>query len=522
MSFEYPGQYRPVFENVNLMLSTSWRLGLVGRNGRGKSTLLRLIAGDLKPDRGEISCPVPVEVFPYALGTALCNTRDIIKESIGGLATLETEMAQCLQDGSPEALERYGALLAEYLERDGYSADARIERELRLMDLAPALLDRDFETLSGGEQTKILILCLFLKGSAFVLLDEPTNHLDQPGKRALAAYLAQKSGFIAVSHDRAFLDATSDHILSIVRTDILVEKGNFSSWYANRTLEDAHELRTHENLTREIAVLESSARESRRYSFATEAKKRGAHDRGFIGAQAARLMQRAKNTERRRERMVDEKKRLLRNHEPVLNLKIAQAEAEGVVLAAEGLGFSYGGPALFRGVGFALAPGDRLWVRGRNGSGKSTLLRILRRELPCQEGHISTLPGMRLSVSYQSPLWQEGMLTDLLRDSAVDAGVFRTTLAYFEMGPAYFERPLETFSQGELKKIDIARALAQDNHLLMLDEPLNYMDIHFRQQLEAALQRYRPTLIFVEHDEHFGETVATAVLDLDRREGEGA
>lgn len=514
MSFDYPGHYQPVFEQVDLALSTGWRLGLVGRNGRGKTTLLKLIGGVLEPTSGAVHVPVPTLMFPYAVDRTYRTAREVIKNSLGELALLEQEMEACLEDGSLPALERYSALMADYLERDGYAADSRIERELQLMDLPLALLDRDFSALSGGEQTKILILCLFLKQEAFVLLDEPTNHLDLPGKRSLAAYLAGKTGFIVVSHDREFLDNTVDHILSIVKTDILLEKGNFTSWDANRKREDAYELSVHENLSREVGVLEKSARDSRRYSYATEARKKGAPDSGFVGAQAARLMQRAKNTERRRQRMLDEKKALLKNHEKIPDLKITQAEAAGAVIVAEHLSFSYDNQPLLRDISLTLCPGDRLWVRGGNGAGKSTLLRLLNGSLLPSEGTVRRFPGMLLSESGQNPLWEQGMLTDWLREAPVDRDVFRTTLAYFELGQTCFEKPLTCFSQGELKKIDIARALAQENHLLILDEPLNYMDIHFRSQLEKSLLKYQPTLIFVEHDGAFGEAVATAVLEL--------
>jgi len=332
----------------------------------------------------------------------------------------------------------------------------------------------------------------------------------------LATYLSKKSGFIVVSHDREFLDQTADHILSIVRSDILLEKGNFSSWHNNRMLEDAFELRTHENLIQKIAVLEKSALESRRFSSIKESQKKGAPDKGAVGAQAARLMKRAKNTEHRRNRMLDDTKKLLKNHEPVSNLEISQEASVDTVLSVNNLSFGFGETLVISDLTFTLHSGDRLWIHGANGSGKSTLMNLLMGRLNASEGVIRFMPCIRISESYQEPLWKQGNLNLLLQEAPLNQAKFRTLLSYFDMHNEYFERPLETFSQGELKKIDIARALAQENHLLLLDEPLNYMDIYFREQLEKALLKYHPTLIFVEHDGHFGETVGTHHIQLHR------
>lgn len=514
MTFDYTGFYKPVFQNVSLRLSTEWRLGLVGRNGRGKTTLLRLINGDIKPDQGEILKSVKTEIFPYDYDCSFKKTRDVMKNCVAALAHLEMRMEELLTLNTTEALETYGQLLSEYIELDGYTIGSRMEMELRLMGLSELLLDRDFDTLSGGERTKLLIICLFLRKNHFILLDEPTNHLDIDGKAVLAEYLAKKSGFIVVSHDRAFLDQTVDHVLSIVKTDILLEKGNYSSWCHNRELNDAFELRTHENLTREIAILEKSAQKSRRYSFIKESQKKGAPDKGAVGAQAARLMKRAKSTERRKQRMVDDKKELLKNYEEIKNLEINQETTTNTILQVQDVHFAYGTEPLLSGITFAVCPGDRLWIKGGNGTGKSTLLNILRGRTKPNRGVVRCMPGIRIAESYQDVLWEEGFLQERMKEIHMDSGIFRTLLAHFNMYAEYFERPLETFSQGELRKIDIARALSQENHLLIMDEPLNYMDISFRKQLESALLQYKPTLIFIEHDAAFGNAVSTSVLDM--------
>ena len=243
MSFYYKEYYEPIFENVNLNLDSNWKLGLIGRNGRGKTTLLRLIHGELLPDKGKVIKSMKTEFFPFPMVLNYKKTIDVIKENIGGLKTLEDNLEdlECLQ---------------KYIDLDGYQMESRILKELNLMNLSESLLDRDYNTLSGGEKTKINLLTLFLKSNVFILLDEPTNHLDIEGKRIIANYLKRKTGFIVVSHDRNFLDTVCDHILSINKKSINIEKGNYSTWLKNKELVEQYEFRTKEKLEKEILSLE--------------------------------------------------------------------------------------------------------------------------------------------------------------------------------------------------------------------------------------------------------------------------
>lgn len=180
MSFHYKEYYEAVFENVNLNLDSNWKLGLIGRNGRGKTTFLKLLHGELKPDRGKIIKTINTEFFPQPMVLNYTNTMDVIKENIGGLRTLEDNLEdlECLQ---------------RYIDLDGYQMESRIRKEMNLMNLPQSLLERDYSTLSGGEKMKISLITLFLKNNVFILIDEPTNHLDIEGKQIIADYLKRKS-----------------------------------------------------------------------------------------------------------------------------------------------------------------------------------------------------------------------------------------------------------------------------------------------------------------------------------------
>lgn len=222
LTFAYDGSYDNVFENVNIQLDTAWRLGLTGRNGRGKTTLLKLLRGEYGY-KGTISASVDFAYFPY-------DAAD--KTALAG----EIMAALC-----PEAQE---------WER---------VRELSRLDVDEDILYRPFNLLSGGEQTKLLLAALFIGENRFLLIDEPTNHLDAHGREVVAKYLHGKSGFILVSHDRSFLDGCIDHIMSINRTGIEVKRGNFSSWIADKERRDTLEAAQNERLKKEVVRLSQAA-----------------------------------------------------------------------------------------------------------------------------------------------------------------------------------------------------------------------------------------------------------------------
>ena len=199
LTFAYEGSCANIFENTSFRIDTDWKLGFTGRNGRGKTTFLKLLLGEYKFE-GTISASVAFEYFPYELENKDNDTIDAIGEILGDYESWQ------------------------------------LMRELNLLELSEELLYRPFNTLSSGEQTKILLAALFLKENSFLLIDEPTNHLDLFGREILSRYLSLKSGFILVSHDRAFLDSCVDHIMAINKTNIEIQKGNFSSWWYNKEL----------------------------------------------------------------------------------------------------------------------------------------------------------------------------------------------------------------------------------------------------------------------------------------------
>ncbi len=519
LNFSYKEYYQPIFDNVNLSIDTSWKLGLIGRNGRGKTTLLRLLHGEVEPDRGTIVKDVTTELFPYPMNMNFRITLDVVKENIGMLKTMENRMEEILAELDGEGsskeirMEEYQRILANYMELDGFSIESKIKKELNLMQLPERLLSQRYDLLSGGEKTKLQIITLFLRKNAYVLFDEPTNHLDLEGKQMLTSYLRNKSGFLIVSHDRAFIDEVVDHVLSINKANIALEKGNYASWKQNKVMMEEYEQRTRARLEREVVALENVSVRTRSWAAVAEKEKNpfATNNRGN-GSRAAKFMRQAKAAEQNIQENLNEKKNLLKNYEVTADLILKQQEARSSSLVSGyNVSFGYTEEPLFEKITFCINKGDRVWIKGNNGKGKSTLLQLISRRISCNR--ILFAEDITMETAFQEPLWTEGYVNDLIKDVETE-NRFLDICHRLDVSYDVLKRPLETFSSGEQKKIDIARALASSCQLLLLDEPLNFMDIYFREQLEKAILKYTPTIVFVEHDEQFGRNVATSVINL--------
>lgn len=521
LSFDYGDFYHSVFNNVSLNIDTDWKTGLIGKNGRGKTTLLKLLLGELIPSQGTIRSSVTMSYFPYVWDNNYTKTLDVIKENVGKLKTLELKMDELIVDDNGNDASLYFDLEEQYKKANGYEMESMIYKEINRMDMDPSMLERDFNTLSGGEQTCMLIISLFLRNDAFILLDEPTNHLDTKNKLMLANYLHQKKGFILVSHDTEFLDKIIDHIISINKNNITLEKGNYTSWENDKKLKDRFELQTRKRLVKEIEQLKDKSKTTRKWSdIGNEQKYHFVSFSRQNGAQA--YMRQAKNAERHIVNNLEEKERLLKNLEEEHELSLFQDKVEDeCIMKVDDLSFSYenNDRYVFQHIQFNVYQGDRIWLRGRNGAGKSTLLKLLAAE--CKNENIKLRENLQIAYLTQDSVWTEGNLKERFEENLQSIedftelyNKFRELCEVFELPKDYENRPLETLSSGELKKINIARMLVHDNQLLLLDEPLNYMDITFRKQLGNAIIGNIITTIFVEHDQVFGEYIATRVINL--------
>lgn len=478
LTFSYPGSPDPVFENASFQIDTGWRLGLIGRNGRGKTTLLRLLMGEY-PHEGSLISSELFDYFPSPVPEP------------------ERLTAEVLEDLCPEA------------------ESWRFPRELGLLGVEEEALWRPFSTLSNGERTKALLAALFLREGRFPLIDEPTNHLDAQGRDLVSAYLRRQRGFILVSHDRRFLDGCVDHILALNRADIQVQAGNYSSWRENFDRVQQFEEARDERLRKDVRRLQQAARRTSVWSDRVEASKIGAYDKGFVGHKSAKMMKRAKALEARQEKALEEKQGLLQNRESVEALKLSPLvhHAKRLVSCSE-LTLWYGERKVCGPLRFAVEQGERAALEGRNGSGKSSLLKLLLGQEIRHDGALSLAPGLKVSYVPQDTSFLRGPLGDFILERGIDESLFKAILRKLGIEREQFSRNLEDFSGGQKKKALIAASLCEQAHLYVWDEPLNFVDIDSRLQIEELLRSFAPTMIFVEHDRAFREAIASRVISL--------
>lgn len=512
LSFQYDTHSEDIFKDVSFCIDTDWKLGLIGRNGRGKTTFLKLLMGEYEYS-GQITNPLKFEYFPIKVEDKNQVALDVVRNSIAPFTEWEKQMEEYIN--LPNKIEKYGEILEKFIDSDGYIIDEMIEKEVRKMGLEPNILTRTFETLSCGEQTKLLLVALFLRKNYFLLIDEPTNHLDTEGREVVAKYLASKKGFILVSHDRTFLDNIIDHVLSINRANIEVQKGNFSTWQLNKERQDEFEQRENEKLVKDIKRLNETAKQKSGWSNEIEASKKGNGpcDRGYIGHKAAKMMKRAKCIQARQNKAIEQKSKLLKNLDTVEKLKLSTIkDSLDNVLEIQNLQINYGQQVLFNTLNFNIKPGERVWLRGKNGCGKSSIIKLLIDEDIPHTGYIKKTD--KISYISQDTSFLKGSIDDFAKDQKVDTQHLKSDLDKLGLGREQFEKEIEYWSEGQKKKLLIAKSLSEQAELYIWDEPLNFIDVISRMQIEELIISKKPTMLFVEHDNYFGNQIATKIITL--------
>lgn len=484
LTFGYDGSTKNIFENVTFNIDTDWKLGLIGRNGKGKTTFLKLLQEKYEY-KGTITKNVQVDYFPFEIKNKNRMAIEIVNE------------------------------IAPNVE------DWEIIKELNLLNTDAEILYRNFNILSGGEQAKILLISLFLKGENFLLIDEPTNHLDIETKSNIVNYLKKKKGFILVSHDRNLLDKVVDHIISINNTNIEIEQGNFSSWKENKERQDNFEIKQNEKLQKSINRLEIASKNVENWSNDLEKSKYKTNnsettiDRGYIGHKSAKMMKKSKAMEQRIEKAIDEKSNLLKNIDKNEDLKIIPLESKkNQLLIANNLQIKYDEKAIFSPISFEIKNRDRIAIVGKNGMGKSSILKLILGNEIQYDGELKIANDLKISYVSQSTENLRGNLKTFAQENNIDESIFKAMLSKMGFSKNDFDTDIKDMSEGQKKKVLIAKSISEKANIYIWDEPLNYIDILTRIQIEDAILKYKPTLIFVEHDEAFIEKVATKIVKL--------
>ncbi|MBO4460712.1 MAG: ABC-F family ATP-binding cassette domain-containing protein [Clostridiales bacterium] len=478
MSFGYDGSEDLLFENINIGIDTTWRLALAGRNGRGKTTFLKLLQGKL-PYSGTISGVPQTVTFP------------------------SEELPDC--------------------------DEWKIRKELNLMDVDPDIIYRPMETLSGGERTKLMLAGLFATDGLYPLIDEPTNHLDRKGREKVAEYLSSKNGFILISHDRNFLDICTDHTLVITRTGVELTSSTFSTWWDNNEQRMQSEKARNDQIKKEMSSIETAMKKNAQWSNKAEAYKnrskapsKVAQDhwrRAYEGSKSKKLMSLSKNLESRNEKKLEEKKGLLKDFEREQKLKIEGTSHHNrtpVILKDVSL-YRYG-ELITEKIDLTIERGAKISLQGRNGSGKSTLIKYLtgigEAEGITAEGDIYIAPGLKISYVGQDTSSLKGTIYEIADDRGADKTQLSTILVKMGFTKEMLTRDVDALSLGQKKFIMIALSLCEQADLYLWDEPLNYIDVYMRKEIERLVKDSDITLLFVEHDRGFAESVEDMEITL--------
>ncbi len=497
LTFSYDGSADDVLKDISFNIDTDWKLGLIGRNGKGKTTLLNLLMGRYDY-RGIIKSDSRFDYFPYKVSEP----------------DLKQAAADLFERWKPQA-ELWQVLI-----------------QLNELKMDPECLYRPFGTLSFGERTRVMLAVLFAAENEFLLIDEPTNHLDSRAREIVKAFLVSKKGFILVSHDRDLLDGVCDHVLVLNRSSIEVQSGNFSTWWENKEKKDAFVQAENAKHIKEIGKLKSAADRNSRWADKNENTKIGfdpvkEHDRSiatrsFIGAKTKKMQARVKSYEKRIDREIEEKEGLLQDIEKVSELKLEPLRFyKDILIDANDLSLRYEGSKedLFSGLRFQVRRGERIILTGDNGCGKSSILKAILRKINdvrggvdsglVVSGNLETASGMTISYVSQDTSFLSGSLRKFCEIQGINESLFLAVLRQLDLGREQFVKNMEDFSEGQKKKVLIAASLITPAHLYIWDEPLNFIDVFSRMQIEKLILRYEPTMLLVEHDIRFQEKVGT-------------
>ena len=483
------------------------RVALLGANGAGKTTLLRILTGALEPDEGTVVLAagkriglisqIPVYPDGYTVEDVLRSAHrhlDGIREK---MTALETAMQT---DSSPATLARYDRLAAEFDRLGGYSADYERERVANGLDLAAAMREQAFDSLSGGEKTRVNLARLLLEDTDILLLDEPTNHLDLKSTQWLEEFLLHFKGTVlTVSHDRWFLDTVAQRTIELADGVCQFYAGAYSFYIAEKQRRYELMRRQYEKSQKEIAHLEQAARDLRLWAFLGNDK---LYKRAFSMEKRIARLQTAPKPQKERK----------------LNVKFKERDFFGdEVLVIDELGKSFGEKKLFSDLELLIRPGERVAVMGDNGSGKSTLVKIILGEVVPDAGYTRLGPAIRTAylpqqVTFSHP--ERTLLDTLIYDDKAEPQAARDRLAAFNFTGEDVFKTVGALSGGEQSRLRLCMLMKDDINFLILDEPTNHLDIASREWIESALDDYGGTLLFVSHDRWFTDRFATRIWEL--------
>ncbi len=496
-----------ILDGLTFTVNSGERVGILGHNGCGKTTLFRILVGEIGWDEGEVMVASSkrlglisqIPVYPDGW-----TTEDVLRSAHKRLYEISDRLDELgllmEHDQSPALLQEYDRLSDDFRRLGGYDMDTARNRVANGLDIPAAMREQAFDSLSGGEKTRVNLARLILEDTDILLLDEPTNHLDLRATEWLEDYLLHFKGTVlSISHDRWFIDRVAQRCIEIVDGKAEFYSGGYSFYLEERQRRFEEKMRRYEKDQAKIEQLTRAAEQMHLWAFMGNDK---LHKRAFsMEKRIEKLSHTEKPTEQKK-----------------LSVKFRQREFEGdEVLVMEGLSKSFGEKKLFSDLDLTVTGGERIALIGDNGTGKSTLVKLIMGDETPDAGYVYRGPAVRTAylpqmVSFSVP--ERSAYDTMLYDCRCQPQEARDRLAAFGFRGEDVFTPVGTLSGGEKSRLRLCMLMGADINFLILDEPTNHLDIASREWMEDALSDYEQTLLFVSHDRYFIEKFATRIWAL--------
>ena len=496
-----------ILDGLSFTVTAGERVGILGHNGCGKTTLFRILVGELRADEGDVMIAPSkrlglisqIPVYPEGW-----TTEQVLKDAHRHLYRIAERMEELSlemeRDSSKALLAEYDRLQEDFRRLGGYDMDTDRSRVANGLDISPAMLHQRFDSLSGGEKTRVNLARLILEDTDILLLDEPTNHLDLHATEWLEDYLLGFKGTVLViSHDRYFLDKVVQRSIEIDEGKAEFYSGNYSFYVEERQRRFEEKLKKYEKDQAKIDQLTRAAEQMHLWAFMGNDK----------------LHKRAFSMEKRIEKLSQSEKP---QEQKKLNVKFKQREFNGdEVLVMEDVSKGFGDRQLFSDLSLTVTGGERIALIGDNGTGKSTLVKLIMGEETPDSGYLYKGPAVRsayLPQHVRFSVEERSALDTMLYDCRCQPQQARDRLAAFGFKGEDVFTPVGALSGGEKSRLRLCMLMGSDINFLILDEPTNHLDIASREWMEDALSDYEQTLLFVSHDRYFIEKFATRIWAL--------
>jgi ATP-binding cassette subfamily F protein 3 len=500
---------RTLFKDVTFEIEKGDKVGLIGANGTGKTTLFKIINGEMSSDSGNVFTSSDVTLGYMEQHACNHPERSIYDELISVFDNLiETEKqielinAEVEKNPTPENIEKQTALIDEFERNGGLTYKARTRSALIGFGFEEKNFDMPTGKLSGGQRSKLSLLKLLLSRSNFLLLDEPTDHLDLSSVNWLESFIKDfKGSMLIISHDRYFLDNVTNKTIELEHQKTMMYKGNYTEFKKKKQAYVESLTHKYENDMKEIKRIEGIV----------EQQKRWGRERNFITAASKQ-----KQADKIKEQLVAPERELEKIH---MRFETKRVSGEDVLIA-ENLSKSFGDNHLFSNVDFHIRRGERVFIIGENGCGKTTLFNMLLGKTAFDSGMVDY--GAQVDLGYFDQMQSNLDLNKTALDEIWDAfpnmteTKLRTALGSFLFKGDEVFKPLNKMSGGERARVSLLKLMLEGSNLLLLDEPTNHLDSSSREQLETTLQNYDGTMLIISHDRYFINKLATRILALDK------